>query len=65
MRAFEDAAASMAVPLRVIRDRVRDGERGYESNLILARPDHFVAWTADTEPADAAAVLARCIALEG
>jgi len=53
--AFEAAAATLRVPLKV----VRDGRRaGYEAALVLVRPDQFVAWAGEQAPADPRALLA-------
>lgn len=60
-RAFRAAAAALRIPLRVITDTC-DGQRAaYGRRLILVRPDQHVAWTADAQPADAAAVLRRAV----
>ncbi|HEY7246967.1 MAG TPA: FAD-dependent monooxygenase [Xanthobacteraceae bacterium] len=59
VRAFEQAAAMLTVPLKVIRDSYRDGRQAYESRLILVRPDQYVAWTGDSHPADAARLISR------
>jgi len=36
-----------------------DDTMKYEANLILVRPDHFVAWTSDTIPRDAHEIMAK------
>ena len=59
--AFEEAARSLGVPLKVIRDAYDGGREAYESRLVLIRPDHFVSWTGDAQPSDAKSVLARSI----
>ena len=58
-RAFELAAESAGVPLKVIRDTWGDDREAYAQRLILVRPDQFVAWTGGAAPADAQAVLRR------
>jgi 4-hydroxyisophthalate hydroxylase len=59
--AFRAAADALRIPLRVIADTF-DGQRAaYRRRLILVRPDQYVAWTADAQPADAAAVLRRAV----
>jgi 4-hydroxyisophthalate hydroxylase len=52
IRSFEQAAATLAVPLKVIRDSYRDARQAYESRLILVRPDQYIAWTGDNGPDD-------------
>jgi 4-hydroxyisophthalate hydroxylase len=59
--AFQSAAASLGVPLRVIADTFAGPRVAYGKRFILVRPDQHVAWTADDPPADAAAVLAKTI----
>lgn len=54
-----EAAGSLSIPLKVIRDTFAGGRDKYESKLVLVRPDQFVAWTGDAAPADAKALLAR------
>jgi 4-hydroxyisophthalate hydroxylase len=61
VRAFESAARSLRVPLKVIRDTYSGGREAYARRLILVRPDQFVAWTGDRQPADARAVLGRAV----
>ncbi|HLL28086.1 MAG TPA: FAD-dependent monooxygenase [Xanthobacteraceae bacterium] len=59
--AFERAAQSLSIPLKIVRDN-RAGEREhYEAALVLVRPDQFVAWAADAAPADVAELLKRAI----
>ncbi|MBV8697839.1 MAG: FAD-dependent monooxygenase [Bradyrhizobium sp.] len=45
--AFEAAAATLDLPMKVIRDSAADGREKYAARLILVRPDQFVAWAGD------------------
>jgi 2-polyprenyl-6-methoxyphenol hydroxylase-like FAD-dependent oxidoreductase len=61
VEAFEAAAKTLRVPLTVIRDSF-DGEcKAYESQLVLVRPDQYVAWTGDRAPTDALGVMRRVV----
>jgi hypothetical protein len=59
IRSFEQAAATLAVPLKVISDSYRDARQAYESRLILVRPDQYVAWTGDSGPDDPRRLMAK------
>jgi hypothetical protein len=56
---FVDAAENLKVPLKVVRDSYDDGRRAYEANLILVRPDRYIAWTGTGSSGDAAQVIAK------
>jgi len=58
---FADAAKALNVPLKIVRDSYRDGRKAYEANLILVRPDRYIAWSAASAPADAAAILGKAV----
>jgi hypothetical protein len=45
---FAQAAATLAVPLTIIRDTCSGGREHYGAGLVLVRPDQFVAWTGDS-----------------
>jgi 2-polyprenyl-6-methoxyphenol hydroxylase-like FAD-dependent oxidoreductase len=57
--AFRTAAASLTVPLAVVRDGRDGGREKYDAAMILVRPDHFVAWVGDGSDCDAAEILRR------
>jgi hypothetical protein len=56
VRAFEETAAALSVPLAVVRDTFADGREVYGRRLVLVRPDQYVAWAGDETP-DVEAVL--------
>ena len=59
--AFRQAAASLKVPLKVVSDSHAGGREAYGARLILVRPDQFIAWTGDTAPGDAIALLRKAV----
>jgi 4-hydroxyisophthalate hydroxylase len=61
--AFAHAAKLLRLPLKIARDSCDQGRRAYEAELILVRPDRYIAWTADDPPGDAAAVLKKSAGL--
>jgi hypothetical protein len=54
---IETAAQQRGVPLTVVDLTEPDVLAAYKNRLILVRPDGHVAWRADTEPADATALI--------
>jgi 2-polyprenyl-6-methoxyphenol hydroxylase-like FAD-dependent oxidoreductase len=52
VRAFQDTAASLRVPLKVITDRYEGDVTAYESPLVLVRPDQYVVWAGAQAPSD-------------
>jgi 4-hydroxyisophthalate hydroxylase len=57
--AFRTAAAALKLPLAVITDKRSDILTHYATNLILVRPDQYVAWASDGTEIDVVAVLQR------
>jgi 4-hydroxyisophthalate hydroxylase len=58
---FENAARKLGVPLTVISDSRSGGREGYESGLILVRPDQYVVWAGENAAPGAEAILRRTI----
>ena len=61
VESFEQAARSLGMPLKAVRNTCRGELKRYESRLILVRPDQFVAWSGDTPPGDVRALMSRAI----
>ena len=59
MRGFEQAAAALNVPLKVVRDSYAEGRTKYEVRMMLVRPDQFIVWIGDTAPADAGQIMRK------
>ncbi len=60
-QAFEDAARQRGVPFSVVSENSKELVQAYEAEMILVRPDLFVAWTSGTDDQDPDAILARAI----
>ncbi len=61
---FEDAAKSLGIPLKTIRDSFEAERADFAANLVLVRPEQYVAWAGNTAPTDASAVLRRATGQE-
>jgi 2-polyprenyl-6-methoxyphenol hydroxylase-like FAD-dependent oxidoreductase len=61
LNSIQQAAASLAMPLKVICDTYRDGRETYGCRLVLVRPDQFVAWAGDAAPGDPLALLRKAV----
>ena len=59
--AFEQAAGALGIPLKVVRDSYAEPRKGYESRLILVRPDQYVVWCGDSAPGDARGLMAKVV----
>jgi 4-hydroxyisophthalate hydroxylase len=58
---FAEVAATLRLPLKVVRDSYLDGRADYDARWILVRPDRYVAWAGEHAPADARAVLRKVV----
>jgi hypothetical protein len=45
VRAWRDAATALGVPLTVLEDEAQGEAARYGAQLVLVRPDQFVAWS--------------------
>jgi 2-polyprenyl-6-methoxyphenol hydroxylase-like FAD-dependent oxidoreductase len=54
---FTAAVAERSVPLKLLDVRDAKAHKIYERDLVLVRPDHYVAWRGDAAPSDATAVI--------
>ena len=61
IQAFERIAKAIGMPLKVVRDTRAGGREKYAAELILIRPDQFVAWMSDGGAVDVDEVLSRAI----
>jgi hypothetical protein len=59
--AFEQAAAALNVPMKVLRDTYQAGRTAYEARMILVRPDQFVVWCGDAAPGDTLALMKKAV----
>jgi hypothetical protein len=53
------------VPLKVVTEKTEAAQKHYGANLILVRPDQFVAFDTKDAPTDAQQVLRRAIGNTG
>ncbi len=59
VQSIEQAAKSLRVPLKVVRDTYEGGREEYESRLVLVRPDQYVVWSGDSAPSDAVRLMQK------
>ncbi len=59
--AFERAADRLGVPLKIIQDDAGNGRQAYQAELVLVRPDSYIAWAGEGCPADVDAHLRQVI----
>jgi hypothetical protein len=59
--AFEQAAKSLGVPLKTVRDARQREMTRYESSLILIRPDQYVVWSGEAAPHDVRALMGKAV----
>jgi hypothetical protein len=61
IQSFDQAAKSLNIPLKVVRDTREGGREQYEAPLFLVRPDQYVVWTGDRKPADFPALFRKIV----
>lgn len=54
---FVHAAATLTLPLTIVRDSCSGGRERYGAGLILVRPDQFVVWTGNGSQVDVPEIL--------
>ena len=59
--AFERAARQRGVPFSVVRETSGEASGAYEADMIVVRPDLFVAWTSGSGDADPDAIISHAI----
>jgi hypothetical protein len=58
-QAIEEQAASLGIPLSIVRLNRPDLRDIYERNLLLVRPDQHIAWRGDVLPPNLSSMLLR------
>jgi 4-hydroxyisophthalate hydroxylase len=59
--AFKTAAQTLNIPLNIVTDKIRTSSNHYASNLILVRPDQYVAWASNGDAIDASVILKKAV----
>ena len=59
VKGFEQAAASLKVPLKIVRDSCAEGRLKYETRMMLVRPDQFIVWIGEGALADAGEIMRK------
>ena len=58
---FDRAARAHQMPLRVLRSASEELREFYDADLVLVRPDQFVAWTSRSETRDPTDIIRRAL----
>jgi hypothetical protein len=61
LRGWEQTAAAVGIPLKVIHDSRSGGRENYEASLILVRPDQFVTWTSEGDRLGPTEILTKAV----
>ena len=62
--AFRVAAAARGIPLTIIEDEGGAALENWQADIVLVRPDQYVAWTGNNVESEAATILAHALALD-
>jgi 4-hydroxyisophthalate hydroxylase len=57
--AFQISADALGIPFKAVEDSFDGGREHYESRLMLIRPDQYIVWVGDEQPADVNALLKK------
>ena len=61
VQAFAEAGEALGTPLTIVEDSRAGGREKYDADLVLVRPDQFVAWTSRESPSGPVEVLSKAI----
>ena len=61
---FETSARARGIPLKVVRDAHAGELRDYGAQLVLVRPDQYVAWTGSAESVDTDMIMRKVAGAE-
>ncbi|MEZ5652843.1 MAG: FAD-dependent monooxygenase [Burkholderiaceae bacterium] len=65
LAAFVDAARELQVPLTIVSDAGAAAHARWQAEVVVVRPDHFVAWAGAARQAGAREIMARAIGALG
>jgi 4-hydroxyisophthalate hydroxylase len=63
LKEFERSAETLRIPLRIVADS-RANRKHYGTELVLVRPDQFVAWASNGVPVEPMKILRRAIGMD-
>jgi len=58
---FDRAAQLYQIPLRILRESSKELSNFYDADLVLVRPDQFVAWTSRDDTREPVEILRKAV----